>query len=58
MNLNGIYSMELHQIAVLSHVYMLIIEPLLKSIRIMFDALYDKNYLTWGNFWSLTANKQ
>lgn len=40
------------------YVYALIVEPLLKSLRIMVSALYDKNYLTWKNFWSLTANEQ
>ncbi|MFA6815598.1 MAG: hypothetical protein WCS73_04815 [Lentisphaeria bacterium] len=40
------------------YIYALIIEPLLKSLRIMVSALYDKNYLTWKKFWSLTANEQ
>lgn len=40
------------------YVYALVIEPVLKSLRIMVDALYEKNYLTWKKFWGLTANEQ
>ena len=40
------------------YIYALIVEPLLKSLRIMVDSLYDKNYLTWKNFWGLTANER
>ena len=38
------------------YIYALIIEPVLKCLRIMVSDLYDKNYLTWKKFWGLIAD--
>jgi hypothetical protein len=40
------------------YVYALVVEPVLKCIRMMVADLYDKKYLNWKNFWSLTANER
>jgi len=40
------------------YLYALVLEPVLKCIRIMVAELYDRRYLTWKNFWGLTANEK